>query len=75
MILIVWLGLILFTFVYFYFCEWKLFPKRNRLKEMADLGFRVGECIESCPSRANKKRVSKCIFKELVHLVRKKFQN
>ncbi len=33
-ILVVWLALIVFTSLYFYFCEWRLFPLKNRLKEM-----------------------------------------
>ena len=37
-ILVVWVTLIVFTFLYFYFCEWRLFPEKNRLKEMEGYG-------------------------------------
>ena len=50
-IMVVWLTLIVFTFLYFYFCEWRLFPHKNRLKEMERPG-----C--DCAEAGNLKNVS-----------------
>jgi hypothetical protein len=50
-ILFVWLGLIVFTFLYFYFCEWRLFPNKNRLKEMEKSNFGFDECAEDGDSK------------------------
>ena len=45
---------IVFTSLYFYFCEWRLFPNKNRLKEMENSGFGFGECAESGESKSGR---------------------
>ena len=67
-ILVVWLGLIVVTFLYFYFCEWRLFPRKNRLKE------RFCDCAEAGNLNAEKvsfqNRSSADAIVKLVYLAR-----